>query len=413
MRSDLVFGNEYKKWLAELKQKVRSAQLKAAVRVNSEMLLFYWGLGADIVAKQAHAKWGEGFLTQLSKDLMSEFPNMKGFSKRNLELIRQWYLFYDKDKATGQQHVALIAKQAVSQLTEDSMGQHLIDQITQIPWGHNIAIVSKCRNIKEALFYVRNTITHNWSRDVLVHQIESGLYKREGKSLTNFALTLPKPQSDLAQQTLKNPYIFDFLAMRKDYDERDLETALISHVTHFLLEMGAGFSFIGRQVPIRVGTKEFFIDLLFYHARLHCYVVVELLCGAPHKSFSVALPVMWRNSPLALFTGTPLNSAPHNFIPFVSLLYSRAKNLKGGLYHVRSTVSETSSRKTSFQRTAFRNPLKLSHLSHYAKDVTVHASYNSRLSTGCDEVSSPQRRQTGLYSPRGWKSCQPLGPSRN
>ncbi|MBI4309302.1 MAG: DUF1016 domain-containing protein [Candidatus Omnitrophica bacterium] len=258
MKSNLILNKEYKVWLADLKLKVRKAQLKAAVKVNSEMLSFYWELGADIVAKQAGAKWGDGFLSQLSKDLMSEFPDMKGFSKRNLELIRQWYVFYGKDKS--------IAKQPVSQLT-------------QVPWGHNIAIIAKCKNIKEALYYVQNTLVHNWSRDVLVHQIESGLYRREGKSLTNFAITLPKPQSDLAHQTLKNPYIFDFLSMRKDYDECDLETALIGHVTQFLLELGAGFSFLGRQVPIQVGTKEFFLDLLFYHARLHCYVVVELKTG--------------------------------------------------------------------------------------------------------------------------------------
>ena len=258
MKSNLILNKEYKAWLAELKLKVHKAQLKAAVRVNSEMLLFYWELGADIAVKQARAKWGDGFLLQLSKDLMSEFPDMKGFSERNLKYIRQWYLFYSKDKAFGQQAVA---------------------QITQIPWGHNIAIISKCKNIKEAMFYVQNTLQHNWSRDVLVHQIEGGLYRREGKSVTNFAVTLPKPQSDLAQQTLKNPYIFDFLSMRKDYDERDLETALISHVTQFLLELGSGFSFLGRQVPIQVGTKEFFIDLLFYHIRLHCYVVVELKTG--------------------------------------------------------------------------------------------------------------------------------------
>ena len=287
MKSNLISNKEYKTWLAELKLKVRNAQLKAAVKVNSEMLLFYRELGADIVAKQVRVKWGEGFLSQLSKDLMAEFPDMKGFSKRNLELIRQWYLFYSQDKVIKLQRSASIAKQPVSQLARDLMsqqpvgqiGQQVIAQITQIPWGHNIAIISKCKNIKEAMFYVRNTLEHSWSRDVLVHQIEGGLYKREGKSITNFAITLPKPQSDLAKQTLKNPYVFDFLTMRKDYDERTLETALISHVTQFLLELGAGFSFLGRQVPVQVGKKEFFIDLLFYHTRLHCYVVVELKTG--------------------------------------------------------------------------------------------------------------------------------------
>lgn len=258
MKSNLVLTKEYKTWLLELKQKVRNSQLKAAVKVNSEMLLFYWEFGADIVAKQVHSRWGERFLVQLSKDLMSEFPDMKGFSLSNLKYIKQWYLFYSDDKTIGQQPVGQIMQPAISQFSDGSIAQQPVAQITQIPWGHNIAIISKCKNIKEALFYVQNTLAHNWSRDVLIHQIESGLYKREGKSLTNFAITLPKPQSDLAQQTLKNPYIFDFLSMRKDYDERDLEIALISHVTKFLLELGSGFSFIGRQVLIQVGTKEFF-----------------------------------------------------------------------------------------------------------------------------------------------------------
>lgn len=261
-------NNDYFAWLQELKSKVRSVQLKAAVKVNTEMLNFYWELGADIVEKQATAKWGDGFLSKLSHDLMAEFPDMKGFSKRNLELIRQWYLFYFSDSHTGspaigQQAVAQIAKQAVSQLT-------------QIPWGHNIAIIVKCKGVEEALYYVNNTQQHGWSRSVLVHQIESGLYEREGKAITNFQITLPSPQSDLAQQILKDPYVFDFLTMTKDYNELELEKELINHITHFLLELGAGFAYIGRQLPLTVGEREFFIDLLFYHTRLHCYVVVEL-----------------------------------------------------------------------------------------------------------------------------------------
>lgn len=255
---------EYKDWLADIKNRIRSAQIKAAVKVNSELLLFYWELGADIVAKQEKAKWGEGLIDQLSKDLMSEFPDMKGFSRTNLMYVKKWYLFYRQSD--------IFVPQPVGQIRH-------IEQITQIPWGHNREIITNCKNVKEALFYVQNTIKYNWSRNVLVHQMESGLYEREGKAVNNFALTLPTPQSDLAQQTLKDPYVFDFLTMRKGYDERDLETALISHVTRFLLELGAGFSFIGRQVPIRVGSQEFFIDLLFYHARLHCYVVVELKTG--------------------------------------------------------------------------------------------------------------------------------------
>ncbi|MFH1825499.1 MAG: PDDEXK nuclease domain-containing protein [Candidatus Firestonebacteria bacterium] len=253
----------YKKWLFELKQKVRNVQIKAAVAVNSEMLRFYWELGEDIVEKQVSSNWGDGFLSQLSRDLTTEFPGIKGFSLSNLKYVKQWYLFYSQTVELSQQAVGQIGKQAVAQLTK-------------IPWGHNIAIISRCKNMEEALYYVRNTIAHNWSRSVLVHQIESGLYNREGKSVANFDSALPKPQSDLAVQTLKDPYIFDFLSMTKDYNELELEKELINHITQFLLELGAGFAYIGRQIPLQVGEREFFIDLLFYHTSLHCYVVIEL-----------------------------------------------------------------------------------------------------------------------------------------
>jgi len=263
MKSNLIFDNAYKFWLADIKARVRNAQIKAAVKVNTELLDLYWWLGGDIVEKQKKSKWGEGLIDQLSKDLSTEFPDMKGFSRSNLMYIKKWYLFYSQNNEIVQQPVG-------------QFGQQTVAQITQIPWGHNIAIITKCKDIKEALFYVQKTMTHNWSRSVLVHQIESRLYKREGKAISNFSLTLPKPQSDLARQTLKDPYIFDFLSMSADYNERDLEKGLIDHLTKFLLELGAGFAFIGRQVQVQVGSQEFFIDLLFYHARLHCYVVIEL-----------------------------------------------------------------------------------------------------------------------------------------
>ena len=263
MKLELRHDRNYIKWLSAIKNKVQQAQLKAAVKVNTELLMLYWELGADIVASQAEAKWGDSLIDQLSNDLSAEFPDMKGFSRSNLMYIQKWYLFYSQNNTIIQQPVGQFVQQAVA-------------QITQIPWGHNIVIITKCKNIKEALYYVQNTITHNWSRSVLVHQIESGLYKREGKAVSNFALTLPKPQSDLAIQTLKDPYIFDFLSMTKDYNERDLENALIGHITKFLLELGAGFSYLGKQVPLKVSDREFFIDMLFYHINLHCYVIIEL-----------------------------------------------------------------------------------------------------------------------------------------
>jgi predicted nuclease of restriction endonuclease-like (RecB) superfamily len=262
---------QYKNWLADLKTKVRSIQIKAALAVNKELLTFYWELGSDIVQKQSATNWGDGFLSQLSRDLTTEFPDIKGFSLSNLKYVKQWYLFYSQTVELSQQAVGQIGKQPAAQFVKQA-----VSQITQIPWGHNIAIISKCKNLEEALYYVRNTIAHNWSRSVLVHHIESGLYRREGKSISNFTAALPKPQSDLALQTLKDPYIFDFLSMSKDYNERELEKGLVEHITHFLLELGAGFAYIGRQVPLQVGERDFFIDLLFYHTRLHCYVVIEL-----------------------------------------------------------------------------------------------------------------------------------------
>ena len=254
---------DYKVWVKDLKLKFRQAQIKAAVKVNSTLLEFYWQLGVDIVEKQKASTWGSGFLKQLSNDLMAEFPDIKGFSLRNIKYIRQWVTFYTDDNAIGQQ--------AVAQL-ESPINQ----QIFQIPWGHNLAIISKCKNQEEASYYIINTQQHGWSRSVLIHQIESGLWQREGKTLSNFKQTLPAPQSDLAQQTLKYPYVFDFLTLTKGYSERELEQGLVKHITNFLLELGTGFAYIGKQVPLQVGQRDFYLDLLFYHTQLHCYVVIEL-----------------------------------------------------------------------------------------------------------------------------------------
>jgi predicted nuclease of restriction endonuclease-like (RecB) superfamily len=229
-------------------------QLKAAATVNTALLKFYWELGAQIVERQQQHAWGSSFVAQLSADLMREFPQIKGFSERNLKYIRQWYLFW--------------------QATE--IGQQAVAQLHAIPWGHNLAILAKCKQSDEALYYVRVTQAHGWSRSVLVHQIESGLWQREGQAITNFAQTLPTVQSELAAQVLKDPYVFDFLSLTKEHTERELENSLVQHITQFLLELGAGFAYMGRQVPLQVGERDFFLDLLFYHVRLHCYVVVEL-----------------------------------------------------------------------------------------------------------------------------------------
>lgn len=253
--TQLPAPESYKQWLAALKTRFRQVQLKAAVAVNTELLRFYWELGADIVQRQDGQAWGSGFLDKLSHDLRAEFPHVQGFSKRNLEQIRRWFQFWNS--------APTIAQQAATQLLA-------------IPWWHNVVIVSKCRSHAEALYYVQQTQAHGWSRAVLTHQIESGLWQREGQAISNFERTLPAPQSDLAAQMLKDPYVFDFLSLAPEHTERELERALLDHITQFLLELGTGFAYIGRQVPLQVGEREFFPDLLFYHARLHCYVVVEL-----------------------------------------------------------------------------------------------------------------------------------------
>ena len=254
-KTALATNDDYKGWLSALKQQFMQTRIQVAVKVNQELLQFYWQLGKQIVEKQQSSQWGDGFLAQLSKDLTTDFPDIKGFSKRNLELIRQWYKYWGQDEAIAQQAVA---------------------QITAIPWGHNQAIINKCSLPHEALYYVAGIQKHGWSRNVLIHQIESGLYQREGKAITNFEQTLPPLQSDLAKQSLKDPYIFDFLSLTADYNERELEKGLVKHITQFLLELGAGFAYMGQQVCMPVGEKDFYLDLLFYHTRLSCYVVIEL-----------------------------------------------------------------------------------------------------------------------------------------
>lgn len=256
---DIINITDYKDWLQNLKGKIQQSQIKAAIQVNSELLRLYWQIGKDIVEKQAQAKWGDGFLQTLSADLCKEFPTMKGFSYRNLKSIRQWYLFYNQ--------LDIIGKQLVSQLEVS---------LFSIPWGHHIMIMQRCKDTQEALFYVHKTIENHWSRSVLEHQIALNLYARQGKAITNFQHQLPPAMSDLAQELTKDPYIFDFLSITENYTEKELQQYLEDNMTKFLLELGKGFCFYGKQVHINVGGDDFYIDLLFYNAHLHCYVVVEL-----------------------------------------------------------------------------------------------------------------------------------------
>ena len=239
---------EYKTWLTELKAKIRSTQMKAILAVNSALINFYWDLGKMISEKQA--KWGSKFLETLSIDLKSEFPNMQGFSVTNLKYCQAFFNFY------GQ-----------------TISQHPVDQI---PWSQNINIFTKSKSLSEAEFYLQKTLENGWSRDTLALQIKTDLYQRSGKAITNFKQTLPDTLSDLASQTLKDPYIFDFIELSQPYQEKDIENQLINHLTKFLLELGKGFAFLGRQYHLQVGESDYYLDLLFYHAKLKCYVVIEL-----------------------------------------------------------------------------------------------------------------------------------------
>jgi len=279
---DMKKESEYKQWIVEVKQKIRSTQIKAAIAVNTALIEFYWDLGKMIAEKEV--VWGSKFLTTLSNDLREEFPDIQGLSERNLKYCRMFYQFYNSSILQQpvakfiQQPVGLIGQQPVAQLqVSEQQENKLVQQLVAlIPWGHNILIFTKSKDVKEALFYINKTKENNWSRDTLALQIKSDLYARQGKAITNFVNTLPAPNSDLAQQTLKDPYVFDFLQLAEDYKERDIENQLTQQITRFLLELGKGFAFIGRQYNVQLNEKEYFIDLLFYHIPMRCYVVVEL-----------------------------------------------------------------------------------------------------------------------------------------
>jgi predicted nuclease of restriction endonuclease-like (RecB) superfamily len=251
-----IIDTHYMNWLSDLKAKLRSAQSKAVLAVNRFLIEFYWDLGKSIAEKENI--WGSKLIEQVAKDLQAEFPEMKGLSLSNLKYCKRFYVFYQS--AIGQQAVDQFVQQAVA----------------QIPWGHNILIFSKSKTVEAAQFYISAIIENGWSREVLALQLKSQLYERQGKAVSNFKQTLPEPLSDLAQQTLKDPYVFDFLTLSKPYHEKDIERQLITHITKFLLELGKGFAFIGRQYHLAIGETDYYIDLLFYHTKLKCYVVIEL-----------------------------------------------------------------------------------------------------------------------------------------
>ncbi len=244
----------YADWLTDLKGRVHAAQQRATLAVNRELVLLYWQIGCDILVRQSVQGWGAKVIERLAHDLRAAFPEMKGFSPRNLKYMRAF--------AEAWPDVEFV--QGV---------------LAQLPWYHQLALLDKLPDPQARHWYAAKAIEHNWSRNILVMQIENRLLERSGAAVTNFAASLPKPQSDLAHESLKDPYRFDFLNLTDEAQEREIEHALVKHVTEFLLELGAGFAFVGRQVLLNVGGDEFFIDLLFYHLKLRCYVVIELKGG--------------------------------------------------------------------------------------------------------------------------------------
>lgn len=274
-RDGMLADKDYVEWVAEVKHRYRQSQVRASVRVNTTMLEFYWSVGRDLVRMRAEQRWGTGVVKQFALDMRQAFPNETGFSFTNVKYMKQWYSFYSERVEKGQR--------LIGQIDEKEKSQRLVGQLEmpelfgRVPWGHHIDIVSRCETIDEALFYIKNDIDGGWSRPVLNVQIDGKLFKVQGSAVTNFDITLPVPQSQLAKEILKDPYNFEFLTMKPKYDEHDLEEALVSNVTQFLLELGKGFSYVGRQMELRMpGGQSFFPDLVFYHIPQHRYVVIEL-----------------------------------------------------------------------------------------------------------------------------------------
>jgi predicted nuclease of restriction endonuclease-like (RecB) superfamily len=259
--NDGLSNFRYDDFLQDLKERIRNSQVRAALSVNRELVLLYWQIGCEILHRQQQQGWGAKVIEKLAKDLKREFPEISGFSRSNLLYMRAFAEAYPNEQ---------IVQQAVG----------------QIPWGHNVRILDGIKDSQERLWYVRQTIENGWSRNVLIHQMESDLYRRLGEATTNFDRVLPPSQSDLAQQMLKDPYNFSFLSLSKEVQERELERSLVDHIRDFLLELGVGFAFVGSQYPIEVSGKEYKLDLLFYHVRLHCYVVLDLKMGDFEPEFS-------------------------------------------------------------------------------------------------------------------------------
>jgi len=270
-----IIDKEYQKWIKDLSSRYRKSQIKAAVKVNQEMLAFYWSLGRDIVEMHVEDRWGESVVRNLSADLKKLNPEAHCFSKSNIYYMKKFYLYCVEIEHFVQQPIGQEDKQIVQQV----VGQ-LRNDILSIPWGHHILIMSKVPgNPKKALFFIQQDLSNGWSRDMLLNFLSTDLYERQGKALNNFTATLPSETSDLAKEITKDPYNFAFTGITRKYNERKLKDALLHNITKFLIELGTGFAYVGKEYRLQIEDKEKFIDLLFYNLNLSCYVVIEVKIG--------------------------------------------------------------------------------------------------------------------------------------
>lgn len=284
-----ILDQDYSLWIQDLSKRYRRSQIKTSIKVNGEMLKFYWSLGRDIVAMKAESRWGSKFFKNLSKDLKEANQKATCFSEGNLKYMKNFYCMYQPYFEFGQQVADQIqngknTQQLVEQNSKNQFGQQLADQIwkdiTSTPWGHHMLLIDKfLSNPEKALFYVHQTVENGWSRNMLLNFIGTRLYERQGKALTNFKQALPSEDSDLAQELTKDPYCFGFTGITKPYNERILKDALLNNITTFLTELGTGFAYVGKEYRLKIGKKENFIDLLFYNLNLSCYIVIEVKIG--------------------------------------------------------------------------------------------------------------------------------------
>lgn len=275
--SNLIhIDSEYKQWIQTLSKRYRQSQIKASVHVNHEMLAYYWELGRDIVQLHAEQRWGSGFMRSLAQDLKQELPHATGLSLTNLYYCKKFYLLYNEEVINFPQVGGKLANIVENQIFPQVEGK-IQTHLSAIPWGHHKYIMDKCEgNTDKALFYVRQTVENGWSRAVLLNWIDSNLYERQGKALTNFSVALPEETSDLAREITKDPYDFAFAGITGRYNEKTLKEALLKNMTDFLVELGTGFAYVGKEYRLQIGETENFIDLLFYNLQLRCYVAIEV-----------------------------------------------------------------------------------------------------------------------------------------